>query len=78
LQYIYIRLIVVSNTVQTDIYIRLIVVSNTVQTDIIYIRLIVVSNTVQTVIYRVCSRETRLSRIGVCKVVARDREQYSE
>jgi hypothetical protein len=31
---IHIRLIVVSNTVQTDIYIRLIVGSNTVRTDI--------------------------------------------
>jgi hypothetical protein len=46
---IYIRLNVVSKTVQI-LYISLIVVSNTVQTDI-YIRLIVVSNTVQTGIY---------------------------
>jgi hypothetical protein len=61
------------------IYIRLIVVSNTVQTDIYNIRLILASNTVQTNIYIKYAVERRDYRscIGVCKVVARDHEQYS-
>jgi hypothetical protein len=63
LQYIYIRLIAVSNTVQTDIY----------KAD----RSIKYCTDCYTYIKYAVDRRDYRSCIGLCKVVARDREQYS-